>query len=117
MERPRRLVITVCPREPGEVDLPVERGARPRRLSATGIVEALRGLVAARGLGDRVTVREGCAGGCGQLGPNVSVAILPMPREGAPPDHVAVGWRTYVYSLPRLDSLATILDENLTSDP
>ena len=32
-------------------------------------------------------------------------------------DHVALGWKTYVYSLGSLPSLATIVDENLTDDP
>ena len=115
MERPRRLVITVCPREPGTVDLSVERGGPVRTLGAADVAGALRALVVARDLGERVEVREGCAGGCGRPGPNVSVAIHLMPRGGARPDQVAVGWRTYVYSLPALDALATIVDENLES--
>jgi len=43
----------------------------------------------------------------------VSVEIFAAPPPGARPDSVAVGWKTYVYSLPALDCLATILDENL----
>ena len=117
MERLRRLVITVCPREPGTVDLPVEREEPVRTLAAADVAAALRDVVATRGLWERVTVREGCAGGCGRSGPNVSVAIHLMPREGARPDQVAVGWRTYVYALPSLDCLTTIIDENLTSAP
>ena len=113
MERPRRLVITVCPRERGTVALPVDRGTPARTLAAGDVTAALRGLVAARGLDERVTVREGCAGGCGLPGPNVSVTIHLMPREGARPDQVAVGWRTYVYALRSLDCLATIVNENL----
>jgi hypothetical protein len=115
VERPRRLVITVCSREPGTVDLPVERGEPVRTLGAADVAGALRALLVARDLGERVEVREGCAGGCGRPGPNVSVAIHLMPRGGARPDQVAVGWRTYVYSLPSLDALATIVDENLES--
>jgi len=109
----RRLVVTVCPREPGVVVLPVERGGRATRLDATMVLESLRALIGTRRLEDRVRLREGCAGGCTQDGPNVSVEILPPPRAGERPDHVAIGWKTYVYSLPTLDCLATILDENL----
>lgn len=109
----RRLVVTVCPREPGVVVLPVERGARARRLDARAILEALERLVDERGLRDRVRVREGCAGGCGAAGPNVDVTIFPVTAPGAKPDHVAVDWKTYVYSLPTLDCLATVIEENL----
>jgi hypothetical protein len=109
----RRLVVTVCPREPGVVVLPVERGGRAARLGAPAILERLRALVAARGLADRVRFREGCAGGCRADGPNVSVEIFPVVPPGERPDHVAIGWKTYVYSLPTLRCLATILDENL----
>jgi len=69
--------------------------------------------VAERGLADRVRLREGCAGGCSGPGPNVSVEIFPMPRPGERPDHVAVGWKTYVYSIGSLECLATVIDENL----
>jgi hypothetical protein len=111
--RERRLVVTVCPRERGVVVLPVERGDRARRMDAAAILARLRALVAARGLEDRVGFRECCAGGCTQDGPNVSVEIFPPLRPGERPDHVAIGWKTYVYSLSTLDCLATILDENL----
>jgi hypothetical protein len=110
---PRRLVITVCPREPGIVTLPIARGGRTVRLSAAAIVRHLDELVAARGLGDRVQLRAGCAGGCSGPGPNVSVEVLPMTRPGERPDHVAIGWKTYVYSLASLDCLAAVIDENL----
>ncbi len=113
----RRLVVTVCPREPGVVVLPVERGGRAVRLGAVAILARLRALVTARGLEDRVRVHEGCAGGCSAEGPNVSVEIFPVTPPGDRPDHVAVGWKTYVYSLPTLDCLATILDENLAPRP
>jgi hypothetical protein len=109
----RRLVVTVCPREPGLVVLPVERGGRAARLNATAILECLRALVEARRLEGCVRLREGCAGGCTQDGPNVSVEIFPPSRAGERPDHVATGWKTYVYSLSTLDCLATILEENL----
>jgi hypothetical protein len=114
---PRRLVITVCPREPGVVVLPVSRGERARRLDAQALVRALRALVAARRLDGRVGLREGCAGGCSRAGPNVDVTIHPVPRPGEKPNHVAMGWRTYVYSLASLDCLATIIDENLGFRP
>jgi hypothetical protein len=109
----RRLVITVCPRERGVVALPVGRGAKAVRVDAAAIVRHLEALVAERGLADRVRLREGCAGGCSGPGPNVSVEIFPMTRPGERPDHVAVGWKTYVYSLASLDCLATVIDENL----
>jgi hypothetical protein len=109
----RRLVITVCPREPGEVVLPVERGGRPRRLDALGVLTELARLVARRRLRARVQLREGCAGGCGGEGPNVDVTIYPVTPDGERPDHVAVGWKTYVYSLATLDCLATVIEENL----
>jgi len=109
----RRLVVTVCPREPGVVVLPVERGGRARRLDAAGVLDALERLVARRGLGARVEFRRACAGGCGGEGPNVDVTIYPATPSGERPDHVAVGWKTYVYSLPALDCLATVIEENL----
>jgi hypothetical protein len=109
----RRIVVTVCARETGTVVLPVERGERARRLDARTILQRLRALASERGIGDRVLVREGCAGGCGGAGPNVSVAIYPMPRPGERGDQVAVSWRTYVYSLPALDCLARVIDDNL----
>ena len=109
----RRLVITVCPREPGTVALPLERGDRPTRMSAAAVRRALDALVVRRGLAGRVQVREGCAGGCGQAGPNVDVAIHRLPPDGEPADHVAIGWRTYVYSLRTLACLADVVDDNL----
>lgn len=111
----RRLVITVCPREPGTVPLPLEPGGRRRRVDARSILAALQALVSARGLEERVTLREGCAGGCNGRGPNVSVDIYAEAAPGRRQDHVAVGWKTYVYSIGRLDCLATIVDENLTT--
>ncbi len=109
----RLLVVTVCPREPGLVLLPLERGGRRARLDAAGIVRCLRELVAARSLGDRVTVREGCAGGCSGRGPNVSVDVYAAAGPGHRQDRVAVDWKTYVYSIGDLDCLSTIIDENL----
>jgi len=41
------------------------------------------------------------------------VTIHPATPPGQRPDHVAIGWKTYVYSLPALDCLATVIDENL----
>jgi hypothetical protein len=110
---PRRLVITMCPREHGIVVLPIARGKKAVRLDAVAILRHLEALVAERGLADRVRLREGCAGGCSGPGPNVSVEIFPMTRPGERPDHVAVGWKTYVYSIGSLDCLATVIDENL----
>jgi hypothetical protein len=109
----RRLVITVCPREPGVVTLPIARGGRAVRLSAAAILRYLRELVAERGLAERVRLREGCAGGCSGPGPNVSVEIFPLTRPGEREDHVAVDWKTYVYSLASLECLAAVVEENL----
>jgi hypothetical protein len=109
----RRLVISVCPREPGVVVLPLEQGTRRCRLDARTIGARLQDLAGRLGLSDRVRVREACAGGCSGSGPNVSVSIYPMPAAGERGDQVAVGWKTYVYSLPSLDCLARIIDENL----
>jgi hypothetical protein len=109
----RRLVITVCPREPGVVMLRVERGRRARRLDARAILSELAALVRRRALGDRVDLREACAGGCGGPGPNVGVTIHAATPPGERADHVAIGWRTYVYSLPSLECLAAVIDENL----
>jgi hypothetical protein len=109
----RRLVITVCPREPGVVVLPVEPGSRARRLDAAAIVQALQEVVARRRLGDHVTVREGCAGGCYSSGPNVSVAIFPPTPPGERADGIAVGWKTYVYTLGTLTCLAQVIEESL----
>lgn len=113
----RRLVVTVCPREPGVVVLPVERGRRAVRLDAPAIARHLQALVVGRRLEDRVRVRAACAGGCHGPGPNVDVAAFPLPPPGEPPDHVAIARKTYVYSLPTLDRLATVIDENLTAPP
>jgi hypothetical protein len=109
----RRLVVTVCPRERGVVTLPLERGDRATRLDAGGVLEALRALVGRRGLTDRVQIRDGCAGGCWGTGPNVDVRIYAAPAPGERADHVALGWKTYVYSLSTLPSLAAVIDENL----
>ena len=110
---PRRLVVTVCPREPGVVTLPIAHGGRAVKLNAAAITHHLQKLVAARGLAERVRVRDGCAGGCSGSGPNVSVEILPLTRPGEREDHVAIGWKTYVYSLASLDCLAAVIDDNL----
>jgi hypothetical protein len=109
-----RLVITVCPRERGHVVLPVTRGARPRRLDAPAVVRHLTTLSAERGLADLVQIREACAGGCALAGPNVSVTVHPATRPGERPDHVAVAWKTYVTSLGDLESLARVIDDNLS---
>jgi hypothetical protein len=95
------------------VALPIVRRQPARRLDARAIVRALRDLVTARGLDERVQVREGCAGGCGRNGPNIDVTIYPIPQPGEKPSHVAVGWKTYVYSLASLDCLATVIEDNL----
>src|SRR5262245_25560229 len=109
----RRLVITVCPREPGVVVLPVERGGRARRVNAAAIAHDLRELIARRNLGEHVSLREGCAGGCYGNGPNVSVTIYPPVRPGERADSIAVGWKTYVHSLGTLSCLAQVIEENL----
>ena len=110
---PRRIVITVCPRERGVAVLPITRGGRAIRMNAEAILRHLAELVTERGLGERVRLREGCAGGCSGAGPNVSVEIFPLGRPGEREDHVAVDWKTYVYSLGSLDCLATVIEENL----
>ena len=112
----RVIVVTVCLRERGTVTLPVERGARARRLDAPAILAALRALVARRRLGAHVSVREGCAGGCSGRGPNVDVRVYATPQPGERPDHVALAWKTYVYTLGTLPSLADVIDEQLPSD-
>jgi hypothetical protein len=109
----RRLVITVCPRESGAVTLPARRGDPAQHIDAEAILEGLRALVRERQLEGYVSLREACAGGCGRDGPNVSVTIHAVPPPGKKPDHVAIGWKTYVYSLADLDCLATIVDENI----
>jgi hypothetical protein len=108
-----RLVITVCPPERGVVCLPVRAGGPARRLDAPAILGHLQRLVSARRLDDQVRLQAACAGGCTGTGPNVSVTIYAGARPGQRPDHVAVGWKTYVYSIATLDSLAAILDDNL----
>jgi hypothetical protein len=112
----RRLIISVCGRERGAAILPVERGRPARRLDATAIRRELEDLVARRGLSELVTLRDACAGGCHGAGPNVSVTVYPVPPPGERPCHVAVGWKTYVTSLARLDCLARIIEENLGRD-
>lgn len=109
----RRLVVTVCSRERGVVVLPLERGARATRFDAAGVLTALQTLVTSRGLAERVQVRDGCAGGCWGAGPNVDVRVYAAEAAGERVDHVALGWKTYVYSLPTLASLADVIDENL----
>jgi len=111
----RRLVISVCHREAGTVVLPIERGGRARRLDAPAIAHHLHALIARRGLADAVRVSDACAGGCGMRGPNVTVTIYPPVRPGAKPDHVSIGWKSYVASLPTLDCLARVIDDNLRS--
>ncbi|MGH7389960.1 MAG: hypothetical protein ACREM3_10970, partial [Candidatus Rokuibacteriota bacterium] len=111
----RRLVITVCPTEPGSVMLPVRPGERARRLDARSIADLLERIAGERGLEQHVRVRRACAGGCAGRGPNVSVTIHPVHRPGEREDHVAIAWRTYVASIADLDCLATIIDENLTA--
>lgn len=111
--RLRRLVINVCPLEAGLVRLPVRSGLRAVPMDARAIRQHLDELVRTRSLSDRVRVREACAGGCSGSGPNVSVTIYPEPRAGEPPDGIAIGWRTYVYSLATLDCLAAVIDDNL----
>ena len=107
----RRLVVTVCPREPGTVRLPIERGGRIHRLDAAAIVSELRALVARRGLDEHVRVRDGCAGGCAFRGPNVTVTKYSPLRPGERPDNIAVGWKSYVGELRSLDCLARVLDD------
>ncbi len=109
----RRLVINVCPLEAGLVSLPLRPGRRAVPMNARAIRQRLDEMVQARRLSDRVRVREACAGGCSGSGPNVSVTIYPEPRAGEPPDGIAIGWRTYVYSLGTLACLAAVIDDNL----
>ena len=106
----RRLVITVRPRERGTVVLPLKRGGRRLRLDAPALARHLAVLASERGVAELVDIREACAGGCALTGPNVTVTIYPMPAPGERPDHVAIGWKTYVASLAHLDALTTILD-------
>ena len=108
----RRLVVTVCPREPGTVRLPIECGDRGRRLDAAATLRELRALVARRGLDEHVRVRDGCAGGCAFRGPNVTVTKLSPLRPGERPDNVAVGWKSYVGTLRSLDCLARVIADD-----
>ena len=108
----RRLLVTICTRERGVVVLPVERGGRARRFDAVAILSELRALVLRRGLAERVEIRDGCAGGCWGPGPNVDVRVYAA-GGGERADHVALAWKTYVYSLPTLASLADVIDQNL----
>jgi hypothetical protein len=109
----RRLVISVCQREPGTIVLPVERGGRARRLDAASVTRHLAALIARRGLTDTVRVSDACAGGCGLRGPNVTVTMYAPVRPGEKADHVSIGWKTYVASLGALDCLARVIDDNL----
>jgi hypothetical protein len=113
---PRRLVITICPREAGYVRLPVERGNRPERMNAARLAARLETLVRERGLGERVQIEHACAGGCAGSGPNVSVTVHAMRPPGEPTDHVAVGWKTYVASIATLAYLGAVIDDNLEPD-
>lgn len=111
--RLRRLVINVCSLETGLVRLPVKVGLPVVSMDARAIRHHLDELIQARGLTDLVRVRDACAGGCGTTGPNISVTIYPSPRPNEPPDGIAIAWKTYVYSLPTLPSLASVIDDNL----
>lgn len=93
--------------------LPLTRGGRPRRLDARAILRHLAAICRERGLAEAVELRQGCAGGCWLPGPNVSVAIHPLTPPGERPDHVAIGWKTYVASLPDLPALDAIIDDNI----
>ena len=95
------------------VVLPVERGDRATRLDARAVAQRLRTIAERHGVADRVLVRDACAGGCSGRGPNVSVAIYPIPAPGERGDQVAVSWRTYVYTLPTLAYLAQVIEDNL----
>jgi hypothetical protein len=109
----RKLVITICPRERGTVTLAAGRGLRRRRMNASTLARELRALVSARDLGRWVDIREGCAGGCWSSGPNVTVTLYPPARDSERADQVAIGWKTYVYSLAGLDRVSRIVDDNL----
>jgi hypothetical protein len=91
----------------------VEQGGRRVRLDAKAITRELTAVAARRGLADSIHVRDGCAGGCWGTGPNVDVRIYSIEQPGEATDKVAVGWKTYVYSLATLPSLSAIIDENL----
>ena len=112
----RRLVVSVCPREPGIAVLRVERRGPRERLDARAIATHLEAIVARRGLAECVGIERGCAGGCAGPGPNVTVRFYRMPGEGERADHVSIGWKTYVASIETLDCLARIVEENLATD-
>lgn len=109
----RLLEITVCPLELGGVALPVERGGRRGRMDARAIRKHLERLIQRRNLAGTVWLREKCAGGCHRAGPNVNVDVFLKAPPGEEQDHVAVESKSYVYSLPSVDCLARIIDENL----
>lgn len=108
------LAITVCPRENGTVRLPVEKGSRRIAMNARSLAHHLEKLIAARGLTGEVWVRKDCAGGCWLSGPNVNVDCFAKAPPGEVQDHVAIGGKTYVYSLGSLDYVGQLIDENLT---
>ncbi len=103
----------MCSLESGLVRLPVKVGLPVVPMDARAIRHHLDELVQSRGLTDLVRIRDACAGGCGSKGPNISVTIYPAPRPGDPPNEIAIAWKTYVYSLPSLTSLAAVIDNNL----
>ena len=109
----RLLEITVCPLESGSVVLPLKRGARPERMDARAITRRLKALISRGGLAETVWLREDCAGGCHRAGPNVNVDVFVKAPPGEEQDHIAVESKSYVYSLPSVDCLVQIIDENL----
>lgn len=109
----RLLEITVCLLELGSVALPVEPGGRPQRMDARAIRKHLERLIQRRGLAGTVVLREDCTGGCHRAGPNVNVDVFLKAPPGEEQDHVAVESKSCVYSLPSVDCLAQIIDENL----
>ncbi len=109
----RLLEITVCPLELGSVALPVERGRRPERMDARALIRRLKALIVRRGLAGTVWLREDCTGGCHRAGPNVNVDVFLKAPPGEEQDHIAVESKSYVYSLPSVDCLVQIIDENL----
>lgn len=60
-----------------------------------------------------MSVHEGCAGGCHNTGPNVSLTLHALPPPGRRPDNVAIGWHSYVGSIDTLDCLAAIVEAHL----
>ena len=109
----RLLEITVCPLESGSVVLPLKRGGHPERMDARAIRKHLERLIQRRGLAGTVWLREDCAGGCHRAGPNVNVDVFVKAPPGEEQDHIAVESKSYVYSLPSVDCLVQIIDENL----